>query len=255
MVLTRRADDGLAQRGEGVNSVVSKCAWALLYNSLGRYAEAATLVPLAIRESCEPGMGTEAWELAEFVEAAARSGKSDEAMEALQRLAEATLASGSDWGLGILARSRALLCSTEEAESYYLEAIERLGRTTLLGELARARLVYGEWLRRQKRRQDARVALRESYDLFASRGMEGFAERAGRELAAAGEKIPNRPTGSSSKLTPHENQIVRCVCEGLTNPEIGDRLFISSRTVEWHLRKIFVKLGITSRKQLRNASR
>ena len=195
------------------------------------------------------------WALPELVEAAARAGEIDVAHRALDRLAEVTQPAGTDWALGTEARSRALLSHGENADLRYREAIERLGRTGLRPELARAHLVYGEWLRREGRRLDAREQLRTAYDLCVAIGMEAFAERARRELVATGEKVRKRSPETRTALTPQEEQIARLARDGLTNPEIGAQLFISARTVEWHLRKVFAKLGISSRRQLRTAMR
>ncbi|MFD0312919.1 helix-turn-helix transcriptional regulator [Streptomyces flavalbus] len=248
--LGRRADEGAVRRGEGVGPVVSGWARAVLYNSLGRYQEAADAAHAAFRDYRLLEMGIPVWSLVEYIEATARGGAPDDARDALRRLTELTRASGSDWALGIESRCRALVTDGADAEAAYTEAVHRLGRTRLRGELARAHLLYGEWLRRQRRRSAAREHLRTAHDLFAALGMDGFAHRATRELAATGENVHQRVVDASSDLTPQENQIVRLVREGLTNPEIGARLFISPRTVEWHLRKIFTKLGVTSRRQL-----
>ena len=164
-----------------------------------------------------------------------------------------TRASQADWGLGIEARSRALLADGEAAECLYLEAIERLGRTQLQPDFARARLLYGEWLRRENRRTDAREQLRTAHETFVSMGTDAFAERARNELLATGEKVRSRRDDTRDELTPQEEQIARLARDGLTNPEIGAQLFLSPRTVEWHLRKVFAKLEINSRKQLRTA--
>jgi DNA-binding CsgD family transcriptional regulator len=159
---------------------------------------------------------------------------------------------GSDWAKGLEARSRALVSEGREAEQCYAEAVERLGRTPLRPELARARLLYGEWLRRENRRLDARHQLHAAYHLFTAIGAEAFAERARRELLATGEKVRQREVGTYSQLTPQEEHIVRLARDGRTNPEIAAELFLSTRTVEWHLRKVFAKLGITSRRDLHN---
>jgi DNA-binding NarL/FixJ family response regulator len=161
-----------------------------------------------------------------------------------------TEACDSEWARGVRARCRALLSEGDAAEASYLEAIERLGRTRLRPELARAQLLYGEWLRRAKRRADARAQLRVAHESFASIGMEAFAERAGNELMATGEKVRKRTADTRDTLTPQELQIARLARDGLSNPEIGARLFLSPRTVEWHLRKVFAKLEIRSRRQL-----
>ena len=161
----------------------------------------------------------------------------------------------TDWGLGTLARSRALVSDGANADLLYREAIERFGRTRLRPELARAHLLYGEWLRREgRRRSDARGHLRTAHELFAAMGMEGFAERARRELIATGEAVRKRGAGTREELTPQEEQIARLAGDGQSNPEIAAQLFLSSRTVEWHLRKVYTKLGITSRRELRTAS-
>jgi DNA-binding CsgD family transcriptional regulator len=194
-----------------------------------------------------------AWALPELVEAAARTGQAELAGHALERLAETTQHCGTDFTLGIEARCRALLSDGEAADELYREAIDRLSRTQLRPELARAYLLYGEWLRRQGRRIDAREQLRAAHDMLAAIGMEAFAERAGRELAATGEMVRRRTTEASSVLTAQEAHIARLARDGRTNPEIGAQLFLSSRTVEWHLRKIFTKLGIGSRRELHAA--
>ena len=175
------------------------------------------------------------------------------AADALRRLSELTAVEGSDWAAGIEARSRALLSEGPEAEQRYAEAIERLGRTPLQPELGRAHLLYGEWLRRENRRLDARSQLRTAYEMFAVLGADGFAERARRELHATGEKVRKRGVDTDHELTPQEEHIARLARDGHTNSEIGAELFITSRTVEWHLRKVFIKLGITSRKGLHDA--
>ena len=191
--------------------------------------------------------------MAELIEAAARAGAPERAADAMARLSEITAASGTDWALGIQARSRALLSDGESAERLYLEAIRRLGHTRIRAELARAHLLYGEWLRRQNRRTDAREQLRLAYQMLTEMGFDGFAERARRELLATGETVRKRTHETASELTAQEAQIARLACDGHTNTAIGVRLFISSRTVEWHLRKVFAKLGISSRRELREA--
>src|SRR5262249_29305858 len=181
------------------------------------------------------------------------SGHPELAWRALERLAETTQPSGTDFGLGIEARCRALLEDGSAAEELYQEAIERLGRTPLRPELARAHLLFGEWLRREGMRIDAREQLHTAHDTCAAIGMEAFAERARRELIATGEKVRKRGADTRDELTPQEEQIARLARDGLSNPEIGAMLFLSPRTVEWHLRNVFAKLGITSRRQLRTA--
>jgi DNA-binding CsgD family transcriptional regulator len=191
------------------------------------------------------------WAAVELIEAAARSGQRDIAAKALRGLAESTSAAGTDWALGIEARSRALLSEGDRAEARYRESIERLGRTRVRAELARAHLLYGEWLRRQRRRIDARAELRTAHDMLEAMGMGAFAERARRELQATGETVRKRTAPTADpQLTAQEAQIARMARDGLSNPEIGARLFISVRTVQYHLHKVFTKLGVESRGQL-----
>jgi DNA-binding CsgD family transcriptional regulator len=193
------------------------------------------------------------WALPELVEAAARVGDVELARGALERLAETTQPAGTDFALGIEARCRALLSDGATAEELYREAIDRLRRTQLRPELARAHLLYGEWLRREGRRVDARGQLRTAYDLFVAIGMEAFAERARRALLATGETARRRTVEARSELTAQEALIARLAREGLSNPEIGARLFISAGTVKYHLGKVFTKLDISSRAQLDRA--
>jgi DNA-binding CsgD family transcriptional regulator len=189
----------------------------------------------------------------ELIEAAARSGHVKTAQPALERLSEMTIAGGTDWGLGVEARSRALLNEGALAEQLYREAIERLGRTRVRGDRARAHLLYGEWLRRHGRRLDAREQLRTAHREFTDMGMEAFAERAHRELIATGATVRKRRTETRDELTAQDGQIARLARDGLSTPEIGARLFLSPRTVEWHLRKVFAKFGIHSRRELAGA--
>jgi DNA-binding NarL/FixJ family response regulator len=209
----------------------------------------------AARQASEvtPALFIAVWALPELIEAAIRSGNADLAPAALERLVESTDASATDWGLGIAARSRALLSEGEAAESSYAEAIERLGRTRLAPELARAHLLYGEWLRREQRRVDARVQLRTAHDMLVSMGADGFAHRAGHELLATGAKVRKRIDETRDELTPQEDLIARRARDGRTNSQIGAELFLSPRTVEWHLKKVFTKLGISSRMALQHA--
>jgi DNA-binding CsgD family transcriptional regulator len=172
---------------------------------------------------------------------------------ALARLGEHTEGCDVDWARGVHARSQALLSDGDRAERLYREAIERLGRTRLRPELARSHLLHGEWLRREGRRVDARAELRRAHELFVAIGMEAFAERARGELLATGERVRRRTAETRDELTPQERQIARLARDGLSNPEIGARLFLSPRTVEWHLRKVFSKLGIRSRQELPRA--
>jgi ATP/maltotriose-dependent transcriptional regulator MalT len=241
--------DGVTSRGEG-RGVTSQYSAALLYNGLGRYDEALAAAELV----CEyDDVGVLGWSLTELVEAAVRSGQPARASEALQRLSETTCASGTDWALGAEARSRALLSEGETAENYYREAIERLGRTRMRPAAARAHLLYGEWLRRENRRLDARAELRTAHDLFTAMGIEAFAERARRELLATGDTVHKRTAETVSELTAQEAHIARLAVDGCTNVEIGTQLFLSTRTVEWHLSKVYTKLGVGSRRELRRA--
>ena len=249
--LTEATIKDAVARGEGLGIELAQWTTAVLDNGLGRYEEALTAAEQASEETPEPFIS--AWALPELIEAAVRSGKTWRAAEALQRFAETANAGDADWAVGIEARSRALLTEGEAAEDLYLEAIDRLGRTRLRPERARAHLLYGEWLRRENRRVDARQELRGAYDAFVSIGADGFADRARRELLATGERVRKRTADTRDELTPQEELIARLARDGLSNPEIGARLFISPRTVEWHLRKVFDKLGISSRKALHDA--
>jgi ATP/maltotriose-dependent transcriptional regulator MalT len=220
----------------------------VLYNGLGRYDEALAASERAREDSHE--LVFPVWAAVELIEAATRTGESAGAADALAWLSETTRASGTDWALGIEARSRALLSDGEAAERLYREAIDLLGRTRVRLALARAHLLYGEWLRRERRRLDAREQLRTAHDLLSAMGMEAFAGRAAHELLATGETASKRDVETSSQLTPQEAQVARLARDGLSNPEIGARLFISASTVDYHLRKVFRKLGISSRMQL-----
>jgi DNA-binding CsgD family transcriptional regulator/tetratricopeptide (TPR) repeat protein len=235
----------------GARALYAHWAAAVLYNGLARYEEAVASARQAASSACE--VFVTAWALPELVEAAARAGDGELAREALERLAETTRPCGTDVALGIEVRCQALLSDGTAADDLYREAIERFSRTRLRPDLARAHLLYGEWLRREGRRVDAREQLRAAHDMFTAIGMEAFAERTGRELVATGEKARKRSPETRDELTPQEEQIARLVRDGLSNPEIGAQLFVSARTVEWHLRNVFAKLGITSRRQLRTA--
>ena len=241
----------VVRRGEGLWLVATEWASAVLFNSLGRYSDALAVCEQAGTDPHELGVST--WVPTEFIEAAVRAGEPARAAAPLRRLQDISRASGSDWTLGVEARSRALVSEGEEAERLYREAIDRLGRTRVRVALARAQLLYGEWLRRQDRRVDARAQLRSAHETYAAIGMEGFAERARRELAATGEKVRKRQVDTRDDLTAQEAQIARLAADGRTNPEIGAQLFISPRTVEWHLHKVFAKLGIGSRRELVSA--
>jgi DNA-binding CsgD family transcriptional regulator len=237
-------------RGEGLGLGLLEWATALLYNGLGRYAEALA----AAERGCEQDdVGLLAWTLVELIEAGVRSGATDATSAALDRLSARTQASGTDWALGIEAGSRALLSDGPDAEPLYREAVERLARSRGVVHLARAQLLFGEWLRRENRRVDAREQLRAAHDTFSRIGAEAFAERARRELQATGETARTRTVETLDVLTPQEAQIARMASDRQTNPEIGAKLFISPRTVEYHLRKVFTKLGVSSRKELRAA--
>ena len=237
--------------GQGVGVQWSQWVSAILYNSLGRYEEALAEAQQAAEQA--PELFISMWALAELIEAASRTGQTRLAADALGRLAEATSVGQTDWGQGIYARSRALLSDGQDAEGFYREAVDRLSRTRLRPDLARAHLLYGEWLRREGRRADARAQLRTAYDMCAAIGMEAFAERARRELLATGETVRRRTAGTHDQLTPQEAQIARLARAGLSNQEIGAQLFLSTRTVEWHLSKVFTKLEISSRRQLQRA--
>src|SRR5215211_7797967 len=239
------------QRGEGIGLSVLDWAQAVLYNGLGRYDEARVAALRVVEYAYD--LSTSNWGMVELIEAAVRAATPELAVDICSRLAEMARASGTDWALGLAARSEALLTEDRRAEELHLEAIERLGRTRMAVDLARAHLLYGEWLRRQRRRVDARRQLRTAYELFADFGMEAFAERARVELEATGEHARKRTVETRSDLTPQEAQIARLARDGLSNAEIGARLFISKHTVDYHLRKVFTKLGINSRTKLAHA--
>ena len=238
-------------RGEGLWFAHTDWGSAVRYNGLGRYDDALAAAERAAEGA--RGLGVPTWVLADLIEAAVHSGKPERAAGPLARLTEIAEANGTDWSLGFLARSRALLAERQAAEPLYREGIERLGRTRIRVALARTMLVYGEWLRRENRRVDAREQLRAAHEMLTDVGMEAFAERARRELLATGETVRKRTVETLDDLTPQEAQIGRLAADGFTNPEIGAQLFLSPRTVEWHLRKVFGKLGISSRRQLRTA--
>ena len=239
----------VTERGEGAGMAAVGMANALLFLGLGRYQEA---VPAAQLATASPGtIGTPPWAIAELIEAAVRTGKTDLATDAFERFVEMTDASGSDWALGHQARARALLTDGAEADDNYREAVHRLARSGMRVCLARAHLLYGEWLRRERRRVDARDQLRTAFGMLESMGVAAFAERARRELLATGETARKRTAGSrNDQLTAQETQIARLARDGLSNPDIGARLYLSAHTVQYHLRKVFAKLGITSRSQL-----
>ncbi len=243
--------DGLAN-GEGMAVQWAHWVTAMLYNGLGRYEEA---LAAARRAADDPArLFVTGWAFAELIEAAARTEQPEVGADALELLVESAQVSGTDWGLGIAARSRALLSEGDAADALYRAAIDRLSATRLRPELARAHLVYGEWLRREARRDDARVQLGSAHAMFAAMGAEGFAERARQELEATGAQVRRQADVSPHHdLTPQERHIARLAREGRTNVEIGAELYLSPRTIEWHLNKIFLKLGISSRRMLRQA--
>ena len=239
----------MSERGQGYGVSLPYYTASVLYNGLGRYADAMASAELASEQRDDLAFANLA--LAELIEAAVRSGQPGRAAAAMGRLTELTLPSGTAWGLGVAARSRALLSEGDEAERLYREAIGHLSSAPARTELARAHLLYGEWLRRQRRRREAREHLHTARDMLEAMGMDAFAERAGRELRAAGETVRKRTAAArDEELTAQEAQIARLAREGLSNPEIGSRLFISARTVQYHLGNIFAKLGIASRSQL-----
>jgi DNA-binding CsgD family transcriptional regulator len=242
-------DGGAVDHGQGFSIAAGLFALGVLHNGLGQYAEAL--------RSCEQALAYDdpaitGYALVETVEAAARCGDLSTAAEALATLVERAEASGTDTALGLAARSRALTTDGPVAEYEYREAITHLEKSPAVVYLARSRLVYGEWLRRQGRRVDARAQLRDAYDMFTAMGAEAYRQRAGRELEATGETVRKRTGGDTATgLTAQESAIAKLAMDGHTNSEIGAHLFISARTVEWHLSKIFAKLGVTSRKELR----
>jgi DNA-binding CsgD family transcriptional regulator len=249
LALIEATKDDVNRRGEGVGITFAEWANAALNNGLGQSQNALAAAQRATAYHADPGSSI--WPGVELIEAAARSGMTETATNAYRGLAEMTTASGTNWGLGVEARSYALLSEGEAAELLYRESIARLGRTRLRIDLARAHLLYGEWLRRQRRRTDAREQLRTAHRMLEAMGVEAFAERARRELQATGATAHRRTaTTRHAALTAQEAQIARLARDGLSNPEIGNRLFISAHTVQYHLRKVFAKLDINSRNQL-----
>jgi DNA-binding CsgD family transcriptional regulator len=239
-------------QGGGLGVSTSQWATALLHNALGHHERALA----AAQQLLAPPKRLDAtvnWGLVELIEAAARSGHPALARDALSQLSELSHAAGTDWALGLEVRSRALVSEHYVAEGLFREAIDRLGATPVRGDHARAHLLYGEWLRRAGRRVDAREQLRAAHQVFSETGLEAFAERARRELLATGGSVRERRPETRDELTAQEAQIARLARDGLSNPEIGARLFLSARTVEWHLRKVFSKLGIRSRRELGDA--
>jgi DNA-binding CsgD family transcriptional regulator len=232
---------------------MAACASAVLHNSLGRH-DAARDATWEVFQRDQLALGQLV--VAELAEAAARTGDVAAVRAALDWLSERTRATPTEWVLGIEARVRALLSEDQAADRWYQESVERLGRTRVRAELARSHLLYGEWLRRQGRRMDARAQLRTAHRMLEEMGMEAFAERARRELRATGETVRRRTVtaariaGATETLTAQEAQVARLARDGLSNPEIGARLFISPRTAAYHLSNVFTKLGIGSRSQL-----
>jgi ATP/maltotriose-dependent transcriptional regulator MalT len=234
-------------RGEGFVLTFGEHAHAVLHNALGHYE---TALDNAQRASAQDELHASVWSLPELVEAAGRSGHHEMAADALERLRQRTQVAGTDWALGVEARCAALVSDDELAESLYREAIERLGRCRVAIDLARAHLLYGEWLRRRGRRVDAREQLRTAHARFVEMGAEAFAQRASRELLATGETARKRTIESTDELTPHEARIARMARDGASNQDIATELFVSRKTVEYHLHKVFSKLGISTRQQL-----
>jgi DNA-binding CsgD family transcriptional regulator len=241
--------DQAASAGQGIAVVTANWAAAVLYNGLARYDEAALAADQVVTRALDPF--TPNFALPELIEAAARRGDTEAANQAFDRLVEATEPATTDWAAGMEARCRALVTDGGSAEESHREALERFGRTKIRTELARAHLLYGEWLRREGRRVDARTELRTAHEMLSSIGMEAFAERARRELAASGETAHARDASSRLELTAQEEQVARLAGDGSANREIAERLYLSTRTVEWHLGKIYAKLGIRSRSELR----
>ena len=240
-------------RGEGLAVQIGLWAAAVLNNGLGRYDRVVAPSLRLSEEEFEFFVFVTPWALLELIEAAVRTGDRALAVSTVDRLATVTDLNESAWARAALACSKALVSDSETAEEYFRESSAHFGRTSMRPEHARAHLLYGEWLRRQNRRVDARDELRQAYDMFSEMGMLAFAQRALHELQATGETVRKRRDDTRNDLTPQEDHIARLALEGRTNPEIGAQLYISARTVEWHLRKVFTKLNITSRRELRNA--
>ncbi|HEY9331950.1 MAG TPA: helix-turn-helix transcriptional regulator, partial [Streptomyces sp.] len=249
---TRQAIETLTQdrslRGEGKVGTATQWAAAVLYNGLGRYEEAYSAAERGCENPQELGLSLQS--RVEFVEAAVRLGHTARAAGAVRTIEEMAQASGTPWALGVSAAGRALVSEGEAADALHREAVERLDAAGVRMDSARARLRHGEWLRLQRRRAEARIRLSEAHKMLDGAGAEAFAERARRELQAVGVKIGGRTTAVPAVLTAKEVEIARLAQNGFTNPEIGARLFLSPHTVDWHLRKVFVKLGISSRKQI-----
>jgi len=245
LIDTARAE--VIERGEGAGLWFMDWGESVLYNGLGRYAEA---LAASCRVLDRGELVAVNWAMPELIEAAVRTGARELAAETDRRLTEASRATGTDWARGVAARSHALVVDGRGADDSHAEAIERLGRTRVGVELARAHLLYGEWLRRQSRRVDARKELWTAYEMFTDFGMEAFSERARVELHATGETARKRTVETRDELTPQESQVAHLAAQGNTNKEIAAQLFLSRHTVEYHLRKAFRKLGVKSRRQL-----
>ena len=248
--LIESAGKQAAADGDGFALQCAHWTTAILCNGLGRYEE--TLLAAQRAWDAWPDWFLSVWSMAEYIEAATRLGRPHLAAEPLERLVASTDVSSSDWALGIAARSTALLSDGSAAEGLYRRAIEHLKATPLRPDLARAHLLYGEWLRRESRRVDARAQLRLAYSMLSTMGAEGFAERARRELIATGATAHKRAENKQNELAPQEAHIARLAADGNTNVQIGTELYLSRHTIEWHLRKVFQKLGISSRRELRN---
>jgi ATP/maltotriose-dependent transcriptional regulator MalT len=246
--LLRGAGEFATERRDGNGFLFVHYMNAVLYNRLGRFAEARDAAPVATAVPAEAAFAT--WALAELVEAAVHCGERDLAAEAVEQLSRSTTPSATEWGLGVEARVRALISEGAEAEAYYREAVDRLGRSRGAVALARTHLVYGEWLRRQGRAADAQEQLARAHQSFVEIGAGAFAERARRGLRVFGVTVAGPAERKQVELTEQERQIARRARDGRSNAEIGAELFLSARTVEWHLRKVFSKLGISSRREL-----
>ena len=239
----------LVLQGEGKVLTATQWATAVLYNGLGRYEEARSAAERGCENPTELGLSIQS--MVELVEASAQLGRAADAAASARTISDMAVATGTDWALGTAARTLALVTTDQTAEALYREAIERLDSSGVQMEAARARLVYGEWLRREHRLRDARTQLGAALETLEQLGAEAFAERARIELRATGADLPSRPAASPATLTAQEAHIARLAGEGLTNSDIGAQLLVSPHTVDWHLRKVFAKLGIRSRKQLR----